>query len=89
MWHHRPKKNGIGSLLCLWAVSQPRHPHPPPPHLLTLPSSHNNTEDSKPPTRLTRTRRSAEKRTARGTASSLPAVIPPQKTLANAHKYKQ
>lgn len=50
-------------------------------HWLTLPINHSKADDINPPTRLTFMRRSGENRTARGIASSLPAVIPPQNKL--------
>lgn len=48
---------------------------------LTLPTAISSSDDKIPPSRLTFTRNPVEKQMARGTARSLPSVIPPQKTL--------
>ena len=49
--------------------------------VLTLPASSSSTDDSKQPSRLAFRRKEVGNRTARGTASSLPTVTPPQNKL--------
>lgn len=48
---------------------------------LTLPAESSSRDDSRPPSRLALMRKALENRTARGTARSLPTVIPPQNRL--------